>query len=168
MTVPLCSTSLSSADNQVGPTSHFIRTLFPLLFIPKYQQPVSAAPCVCVCVFPRQPIDVWVIPCIQLCKINTRIKHQMTEMEPGETPPSSISAAAVSFIRSRSALLFLLPSVPLFFIILVFISFLLSFALSNLLLTVSSRPRFSFVLLSAAFLSREPSMLQISFSWPEA
>lgn len=38
---------------------------------------------VCVCVlsvFPGYFIDVWVIPCVQLCKINSRIKHQMTEI----------------------------------------------------------------------------------------
>ncbi|KAG7214623.1 hypothetical protein INR49_010515, partial [Caranx melampygus] len=41
MIVPWCSTGLSPADNQVGPNSPFIRTLCPLLFIPKYQQSVS-------------------------------------------------------------------------------------------------------------------------------
>lgn len=71
MIVPWCSVGLSPADNQVGSDS----TLSP-----KYQQPVSTLMCLCVCLFPRQLIDVWVTVCIQLRKINTRIKHQMTEI----------------------------------------------------------------------------------------
>lgn len=51
MIVPRRSTDLNPADNQVGPSSPFHKSTEPLLFIPKYQQPVSTLTYVCVCVF---------------------------------------------------------------------------------------------------------------------
>lgn len=93
--VPWCLTGWSPADNQVGPGFPFRRSLCSL---PDQQQEVSTSPStrVCVlCVFPGYFIDVWVIPCVQLCKINSRIKHQMTEIYWAQRDPVFVSFLVV-------------------------------------------------------------------------
>lgn len=106
--------------------------------------------CVCVCVFPKQPIDVWVIPCIQLCKINTRIKHQMTEIYCARRDPTFLHfchyvCLSFSVIRrfSVSAL-----SIPLFDFFLSLSYFSYPFSLSrlcSLFLSVSFSPLHCFL-----------------------
>lgn len=117
----------------------------------------------CVCVVPRQTIDVWVIPCIQLCKINTRIKHQMTEIYWAQRSPTFLHfCCSVSLILSHSAL-------PCFF----------STQYNSILLGLSSSHCSSsflgqifappFLSVSAAFLNHIQSEPQIpSHSWPWA
>lgn len=83
MIVPWCSVGLSSADNQVGSP-------------PPFYSPNSSNQSLPSCVlFPWRLIDVWLTPGIQLCKINTRIKHQTTGLlnllRPHHSPSLSIS-----------------------------------------------------------------------------
>lgn len=73
MIVPWWLASQSPADDQVGPNSSKLRP--PPLVLKQQQRSPAFLTCVPVCAFIPQTV-YW---CIQLCRINTRIRYQMTQ-----------------------------------------------------------------------------------------